>query len=62
MTRAWQGFLNFKVNLIRKNGERVDGIPSSSILDNKVFIDDLTLKMEEGDELTQMEKHILSRR
>lgn len=44
--------LNDKISLIRSNGERVDDIPAS-VQGNEIFIDDITLKMEEGDKLTR---------
>ena len=53
MTGAWQEFLTEKVNLIRMNGEKVDGIPAS-VHENEVLIVDFSLQMEEGDKLTRL--------
>lgn len=46
-------YLTDKVSLIRKNGDRVEDIPAL-VQGNKIMIDDIDLKMEEGDKLTRM--------
>jgi len=47
-----RGLLTDKVSLIKKNGERVNDI-YASVQGKKIFMDDVSLKTEEGDKLTR---------